>query len=128
MILRVKSIQAQKKKLSLSTKALQSKIKDVIEDGGVMKTEDESNDLENIVEAQIPTEVDQQSSNFQKILWEQQKQYNTLAKKKQMKWHPLMIRFALSLHYASKSAYSFIANSGILSLSSERTIYTLVYH
>ena len=50
-----------------NTKALQSKIKNAIEAEGVMLTENESNDLENIVEAQIPTEVDQQSSNFQKI-------------------------------------------------------------
>ena len=121
MILDVKNIQVLKKKLSLSIKAFQRKIKDVIEAEGVVLMEAKSNDVEKIVETYIPIEADQQSSNFQKILWEQ-KQYNTFAEKKQMKWHPLMIRFALSLHYASKSAYSFIANYGFLSLLSERTL------
>ena len=58
--------------------ALQRKIIEVNEAEGVVLTEAESNDLEKIVETHIPIEADQQSSDFQKILWEQQNQYNTL--------------------------------------------------
>lgn len=74
----------------------------------------------------MPIEVDQQSCNFQKVLWEQQTQYNTLAKKKQMKWHPLMLRFALGLHFASKSCI-FIYRNQWVSISSLRKNLTWLY-
>ena len=39
-----------------------------------------------------------------------------------MRWHPLIIRFALSLKYASSAAYRTVTRSGLLSLPSERTL------
>lgn len=44
-------------------------------------------------------------NSFQSILWEQQKKYNSLRNKCQMRWHPL-IRFALSIKYKSTAAYN----------------------
>lgn len=35
----------------------------------------------------------------QYIFWEQQQHYNALKEKRQMKWHPLLIRLALNLKY-----------------------------
>ena len=40
-----------------------------------------------------------------RIFWEQQKKYHSLNEKRQMKWHPLVLRFALYLKYISSSAY-----------------------
>lgn len=70
MILHVKNIQVQKKNLSLSIKALPRKIIDLMEAEGAVLTEAKSNDLEKIVETHLPIEADQQSSNFQNVLWE----------------------------------------------------------
>ena len=39
-----------------------------------------------------------------------------------MRWHPLVIRFALSLYYSSRVAYRTATSSGFLSLPSERTL------
>ena len=39
-----------------------------------------------------------------------------------MKWHPLSIRFALSLKYASSSAYHMARNSGLIALPLDRTL------
>ena len=36
-----------------------------------------------------------------------------------MKWHPLIIRFALALKYASTSAYCVVSNSGFISKNSD---------
>ena len=32
----------------------------------------------------------------QRVFWDQQRKYNNLKDKQQMRWHPLMIRFALN--------------------------------
>lgn len=58
----------------------------------------------------------------QRIFWEQQQQYNTLNDKRQMRWHPLVIRFALNLKYMSSSAYQAVSQSGIINLPSQRTL------
>ena len=39
-----------------------------------------------------------------------------------MKWHPYMIRFALSLKYASTIPYHAIQQSDVIALPSERTL------
>ncbi len=48
--------------------------------------------------------------------------YNSLNNKKQMRWHPYMIRFALNLKYLSTSAYKAARLSGVINLPSERTL------
>ena len=59
--------------------------------------------------------------SIQRIFWEQQMKYNAV-NKKQMRWHPYMIRFALNLKYASTAAYRAVQQSGVISLPSERTL------
>ena len=39
-----------------------------------------------------------------------------------MRWHPLVIRFALNLRYLSGTAYQAVLQSGMISLPSERTL------
>ncbi len=39
-----------------------------------------------------------------------------------MKWHPLVVQFALNLKYMSTSAYRAVHQSGIINLPSERTL------
>ena len=39
-----------------------------------------------------------------------------------MRWHPLVVRFALSLYYSSRVAYRTATSSGFLVLPSERTL------
>ena len=58
----------------------------------------------------------------QRLLWDQPRQYFQLSNKRQMRWHPLIIRFALNLKYLSTSAYRAVRQSGFLSLPSERTL------
>lgn len=53
--------------------------------------------------------------SVQYILWEEQKKYNALK-------DPLVIRFALSLKYASTAAFQQVTKLGFLALPSERTL------
>ena len=62
------------------------------------------------------------SNSPQRIFWEQQMACNRLKDKRQIKWHPLVLRFALNLKYLSTSAYRAVQQSGIISLPSMRTL------
>ena len=73
-------------------------------------------DVKSLVEERFP------SDSPQRIFWDQQLQYNSLKNKKQMRWHPYMIKFALNLKYLSTSAYRAARLSGIIHLPSERTL------
>ena len=75
------------------------------------------NQLTNTVHQQFPME------SPQRIFWDQQQKYNSLKDKRQMRWHPLIIRFALNLKYSSTSAYHAVQQSGLISLPSERTLF-----
>ncbi len=48
--------------------------------------------------------------HFNRIFWEQQRKYQQLKNAKGMRWHPLLIRFALNLMYMSSSAYRAMRN------------------
>ena len=58
----------------------------------------------------------------QRVFWEQQLKYNSLKDKRQMRWHPLAIRFALNLKYLSGSAYRALRHGGVIGLPSECTL------
>ena len=56
------------------------------------------------------------------ILRDQQMHYNSHRDKRQMRWHPLVICFALNLKYLSGIAYPALHQSEVISLPSERTL------
>ena len=102
---------------------LKAKIAGLIQDQAVpLQAEDATDigaimrDVQPLVEANFP------SNTPQRIFWEQQVLYNGLKDKRQMRWHPLLVRFALNLKYLSTSAYKAMRQSGIISLPSERTL------
>ena len=86
-------------------------------------SQEDSEEFTKLMDDLTPT-VDQEfeSGSPQQLLWQQQLKYNQLKTKEQMRWHPLVIRFALSLHYSSRAAYRTVTKSGFLSLPSERTL------
>lgn len=63
--------------------------------------------------------------SFQSLLWNEQLKYNSLKENSQMRWHPLLIRFALSLKYASCSCIrtNKLLSFGFLALPLERTLH-----
>ena len=57
-----------------------------------------------------------------RLLWEQQKQALSAQSTKGMRWHPLIIKWRLSLRLKSPAAYRTLTESGFLVLPSERTL------
>ena len=58
---------------------------------------------------------------FMNLFWQEQKKMSS-ANSSAVRYHPMIIRFCLSLHSKSRSAYEEIRNSGILTLPSTRTL------
>jgi len=120
---RLQSLQKQKIVLKDEVKKLQKKANRTIEREGVRLTEEDGADMQTVM-ADNSNKVDDEfaKDSFQHTLWKQQKKYNTLRDKRQMRWYPLVILFALSLRYASSTAYRTVTSSGLLSLPSEHTL------
>ena len=65
--------------------------------------------------------------SFQRLFWEQQR---TMAKCKGptgRRWHPLLIRWAMSLKLQSSAAYRALRNSGFILMPSERTLQDYIH-
>ena len=103
----------------LECKQLEDKIKNLqnkIEKSAVSISEPLEKDLMTIVSGQ-----NLDATPHMKFFWEQQ--IHLLKTKKMGRWyHPQMIRFALSIHCKSPSAYPELRDSGALILPSERVL------
>ena len=60
--------------------------------------------------------------SFQHLFWEQQLKASRVSCAKNMKWHPMMIRWCLNLKLLSTACYHALRTSGFLKLPSERTL------
>eukprot|EP00731_Ephydatia_muelleri_P009106 Em0004g1444a len=70
------------------------------------------------------TDIMQQypKDSFPRIFWQQQMEAASRKNARTMRWHPLMIRWCLSLRHRSSGAYEAIRDSGCLKLPSQRTL------
>ncbi|XP_056020980.1 uncharacterized protein LOC125652376 isoform X1 [Ostrea edulis] len=59
--------------------------------------------------------------NFLELIWKEQKKAFQ-SNPKGMRWHPMMIRFAIFLQYQSPRAYEAIRESGVLKLPNKSTL------
>ena len=115
---RIRNLQTSLKISRFQRKRLESKLKQLIEKGVTLQSQDA--DLAQVIREVAPIVEEQFFENSaQKIFWQQQETYNKLT----MRWHPLVLRFALNLKYMSTSAYRAMRESGIINLPSERTLY-----
>ena len=119
--IRLKNVMKSKRTADRNILRLNEKLQSLIHDEGIELVEEDASDIGQLI-ADIDGASTQQSakSHFQKIFWDQQSKYNSLHDKRNMRWHPLMIRFALNLKYLSSNAYR--AVSSFLALPSRRTL------
>ena len=67
-------------------------------------------------------------NSFARLLWDSQLKAATVKDHRQVRWHPLLIKWCLNLKLLSSSAYSAMRTSGFLTLPSERTLQDYVHH
>ena len=105
---------------------LREQLQKGIEDKGVSLTED-CDDITALLLDVFPLTEKRFSDGFtQRILCEQHTRYSSLSVKQQMWRHPLLIRLALNLKYASTLAYHPVQESGLISFPSKRTLRTIL--
>ena len=70
----------------------------------------------NIIASQHP------SGSFARLFWDQQLKAAHKKDSRGMRWHPLMIKWAIYLHYRSSGAYETLRSSGVIALPSQRSL------
>ena len=118
---RLKNVQRSKRISKRQNDRLREKLIKLIGSDGIDLSEDDEDEIEELF-SQTDEDVKKNHGHehFQRIFWEQQRDYNKLKNKKRMRWHPLMIRFALNLRYLSSTAYHSVGS--FLELPSQRTL------
>ena len=102
---------------------IQKKLKKAMSKRPNMTTEsnDDVAQLVNSCTLQVRQTWNQQS--FQRIFWEQQLKYNSLKNPKSMRWHPLIIKWAMHIKCKSTAAYDAMREIGFIHLPSKRTLF-----
>ena len=86
--------------LSKQNDRLKRKIAALSEVVGISLDEDSHNDLKEIVKAESTRFLDDlPAGSIQKIFWQQQVEAASLKNARNMRWHPLMIRWCLYLRH-----------------------------
>lgn len=117
---RLSNVQSEKRLAEKKLKRMKDKLCLKIEEEGVELSQEDCDELSEIFEEADREAKTLTKEHFQKVFWEQQRQYNKLKNKRRVRWHPLMIRFALNLRYLSTSAYRALSN--YIALPSQRTL------
>ena len=66
--------------------------------------------------------------SFPRLFWEQQLQAARQKDSRGMRWHPIMIKWAIYLHYRSSGAYDTLRSSGVIALPSQRSLRDYTHH
>ena len=81
---------------------MEAKVKKLLNDQAVPLQDDDAADIVHLIADVSPVVKEKFAEDSpQKVFWEEQVKYNSLKDKRQMRWHPLIIRFGLNLKYLS---------------------------
>lgn len=102
---------------------LQVKIAKATSDSGIELDREMHTDMVDIMESSS-SEVEKlhPEGSFKRIFWEEQKKALQCKDPRQVRWHPLIIKWCLYLHHRSSGTYETLRRSGLLRLPSQRTL------
>ena len=102
---------------------LDKKIKEMIEESSQQLDSDFEHDLEHVMKENISRILEMYpEDSFQRLFWKQQLEALAMKDKRQVRWHPPMIRWCLHLKLMSSPAYDALRSTGVLTLPCERTL------
>ena len=120
---RMKNLRRALKNSNQKVKRFQAKVDKLIANQAVLLQDRDAADVSQIITEMSPIVKEKfPLVSPQRIFWDQRRRFNSLKDKRQMRWHPLVLRFALKLKYLSDTAYRAIRQSGVVNLPSERTL------
>ena len=120
---RLTNLHSANKALQRQVDQLRQRIEDMTEKNGIIVEEEMDADLRRIMDdndANICSASAPQS--FQCLFWKQQREAMGKSNPRQMRWHPMMIKWCLHLHMLSSASYNSIRSTGVLKLPSDRTL------
>ena len=107
------------KSLLRSVARLQSLVHGIIDKEGEMIPEKLHEICKNTIEKE---KIEFPKDSPQYLLWEQQCKQSAYKDNKSMKWHPVMIRWCISIYLKSPGAYEQLRNSGFLKFPHKKTL------
>ena len=63
-----------------------------------------------------------------RVFWEQQLKAASCSDQRQMRWHPLIVKWCLYLRHQLSSTYETMRQSGLISLPSQRTLHDYTHY
>ena len=120
---RLTNLHAKTKALTKQVDHLKKKINDLTALNGVNLEPTMDADIRDII-SENDAAVDQSypQDSFERLFWKQQKESMLLKNAKQMRWHPMLIKWCIHLHMLSSSCYNSLRSTGVIRLPSERTL------
>ena len=119
LLQKLKDLELEKKKSYQKISGLTHAIRNNIKEHGICADEETYNIVKEAMEKEMcPFAKD--SPQF--LLWEQQKLQSSLKNSKAMSWHPLIIRWCLSIYLKSPSTYKHLRTSPFLFLPCKNTL------
>ena len=120
---RLRGLHTQYRCSAKKAKRLEEKIKAMIEDNGEVVDEEMNSDLKQIMhDCSEKVTNEHPEGSLPRVFWEQQLKAASCADKRQMRWHPVIVKWCLYLRHQSRSAYETLRSSGCISLPSQRTL------
>ena len=120
---KLKSLQARASVAEKEVQKLRLRIKESAELIGVNVDKPLHCDLLSIMEKENDSVKDKfPEGTFRRLFWEEQLKAAKVNDSRQMRWHPMMIRWCLNLKLLSSSTYHSLRTSGFIKLPSERTL------
>ena len=121
-VARLSSCSTEAKVAKKEVKRLKERLKELGEKEGIYVNNDLHSDLTEIIGDQT-NEVRKAFSpgTFARLFWEQQMEARC-TDSRQVRWHPMIIKWCLSIKLRSSSSYSAFSNSGVLVLPCDRTL------
>ena len=111
------------------TKLQLSKLQEMIKSEGINLDEGLHSDLAFIMsENNYKVMNEFMPGSFQRLFWEEQLKCSKLSSIKNMRWHPMVIRWCLYLKHLSSGTYEALRSTGVLTLPSQRTLRDYSHH
>ena len=111
-------------------KALEEKLQYCINEKGVDVDSDLNDGLLDLMKSiSLDGNESFHNGSLKKIFWEQQLKVASVKNKRQIRWHPLIIKWCLSMKLSSSAAYRAMRETGFITLPSEHTLcdYTHIF-
>ena len=121
-----KSLQRKVNRLEEKIRQMKNTAKRLIEMEGEKMTSQDSCDMASMLQENRSEIESFPVDSFQRILFEQQMQFNQLKNKASMRWHPAVIRWCLYIKSKSTKAYDGLRSC--LALPSKRTLYDYTHY